>query len=567
MLSEGEDKRRPLWRRVATPVAVLILYCAISLSYWAGQWHWLATRFIGDGYDGLVFVWNPWWLSRCLAHWQNPYFCEMQYAPFGVPLIYHCLTIIPSLIVAGLWHFVAMPLALNIVVLSLCPIGGLCAYALARYVTKDTIAAIAGGVVFTLCPFMTSKLLGHFHVAWAALLPLYTLCLLRAIDERSRTRRAWLTLVTLVILFTNEHTLVFAANITVWCLLYRAVRNRQWRAELRLFAWMFKPLTLFGVVWAGVLAYYGLRYGALPSRLSGAPFAAEPLVFVLPLHVTSVWRKCFAPPDPLGWNLGQLEIAVYVGWLVFPMAVAGWWLRRKDPLVRFMGLLFLCAAVLALGTKLQWHREIIRLGGHSIRMPMSVYRFIPVLGTVGQAGRYMVIGYTAMAVCVASLIAAIRHRFGGRVALGAAVAAIAATCVDYAYRVPTCEPPPCVIGPGPGRVMDPRPGPTNSLYGQTLHGRELVGGYVSRTPTRLRKSLEAAPGLGWFFQRPDRRGTLPTPDEVNRGLQAWDIAYVCVDRDSPEATLLRACGLRLVAEKATDAVFAREPAGDVPTTR
>ncbi|HOW19690.1 MAG TPA: hypothetical protein PLC79_11685, partial [Phycisphaerae bacterium] len=191
-VAAGEAPWRKAWRTCATPVAVFVLYAAITAGFWAPAGSRFVHQFIGDGGDNFVFVWNPWWVARCLAEHRSPYFCELQYAPFGTPLVFHCLALIPTLVIAGLTKLLSLPLAYNLVAAGLSPVAGLCAYALANHVTRDRAAAVAGGVVFMLCPYMASKLLGHMNLSCAAFLPLYTLWLFRAVDEGGRAHLLWL---------------------------------------------------------------------------------------------------------------------------------------------------------------------------------------------------------------------------------------------------------------------------------------------------------------------------------------------------------------------------------------
>ena len=552
----GEAVWRKLCRTCGTPVAVFVLYAAITAGFWAPAGSRFVHQFIGDGGDNFVFVWNPWWVARCLAEHRSPYFCELQYAPFGTPLVFHCLALVPTLVIAGLTKLLSLPLAYNLVAAGLSPVAGLCAYALANYVTRDRAAAVAGGVVFMLCPYMASKLLGHMNLSCAAFLPLYTLWLFRAVDEGGRASRIGVTLSYLLILFSSEPTLVFAANVTVWYWLYRSIRTRRWHDEIARFARALAPAAVITAAWGAFLLRYAIRYNVVPARHGTLIDAPEPLNFLLPIHSMSVWREWLAPAGSLGMRLSNLELAVYLGWFVLPMAAAGLWLRRRDPRMRFLAIVLVCAVVLALGHKLQWHRQVVRVFDHALRLPMIFYRHITVLGAVGQCGRYMAIGYMAMAVGVAGLVAHIRQRTGHIGARAAGAIAVVLICIDYAHIAPTVEAPALVIPPGQGRVLDPRIEASHSLYCQTHHGRPLVGGYVSRPPTGLRERYEAMPGIGWFFQDPRRRGSPPPAADVQAGLRALDIRYVCVAPRSDDRRVLEAAGLRVVHEDALDATLA-----------
>ena len=247
----------------------------------------------------------------------------------ALSLTMHNIALVPTLAMIAVHSFLAMPLAYNLIVLSFFPVAGLSAFALARHVTGEYVGALVGGAMFMLCPFLTSKTLGHLNLMAAAFLPLYVLCLLRALDRPSRARRVWLTLVFVLIVFSNEHTLVFAANVTAWLWLFRAWHGRRFKAEASMFWRVLKPAVLFSLAWGAFLVYYAVRYGAVPYRTGGVSFCPEPLNFVLPLYPTSPWCEGVMPPGKLGWDMSTLEMAVYLGWLVFPLAVAGYCCLRR----------------------------------------------------------------------------------------------------------------------------------------------------------------------------------------------------------------------------------------------
>lgn len=548
------QQRRPR-RAVLRTAAAAIAYALIIGVCFAPALPTFSTRMIGDGGDNLQFAWNAWWTANAVTHGRNPYFCHLQFAPYGVPLVLHTLAPIPSLVIGLLTHGVGLIAAYNTVVLALFVLAGVGAFALARGLTHDSLGAFVGGAAFMLCPYMASKSLGHLNLLCAGLLPIYTFCLLRAIHDDARRWRWAILAVFVVMLFSNIHTTLFAANVTAWYFVYRGVRTRAWRDEFRRFRRALRPVAGVCAAWGAVIVYYAIRYGVAPDRFGNVAWCPEPRSFVLPLHRNSVWHDHVAPAGGLGWDLGSVELAVYVGWFVLPMAIAGLWMHRRDARVRLMAWLFVGALLLAPGQKLQWDRQIVHVAGATVYLPMGLYRYVPILGAVGQSGRYMVIAYMAMSVGVAAMLARIREPRSRPAFAAAAGLALALIATDYAFRPIATAPPACPIPPGAGRVLDPRIGNARSLYWQTIHRRPLVGGYVARVPDRIRDDYRAMPGLGWFFQKPERRGTPPAPDDVLAALRRLDVRYVTVDADGPEQALIRRCGLRMIDHTDHDATF------------
>jgi len=542
---------------VAAPLA-LITYAAVILAYFLPVMHRLASDYIGDGGDNWQFAWNAWWTGTSLCAGRNPFYCDMQFAPTGVPLVLHTLAPIPSLAVYLLSLALPTALAYNLVVITLYPLAGLTAFALARRCTGHTLAAFVGGLAFMLCPFLVSKSLGHFNLQAAALLPLFVLTLLNGLDlpRPTRRQRAAITAVFLLILFSNVHTLIFAANITVWLWLYRGLKSRNLRNQSRQFWRLLRPVAAISILWATFVLYYMIAYDLDPRPYRNPVFSPEPLNYILPLHGNSWWHNIARPEGQLGEVLSGIELAVYLGWLVFPLAIVGTIVGRKShPWLTPIAAISITALALSIGVKLQWHREIVTLFGHPIYMPMGLYRRIPILGSIGQAGRYLVITYMGMAVGIAALLAWIAARRGRTAGTIAALFVGIAICLDYGFRPLMIAPPKCPIPPGDGRVMDPRIGNPRSIYWQTFHGRPLVGGYIARVPGWIIDDYRNLEGIGIFFRNQPERAESIDAVAIRAGLDARHIEYITVATNSENARVLARVGLPVIHQTPWDTTF------------
>ena len=161
---------------------------------------------------------------------------------------------------------------------------------------------------------------------------------------------------------------------------------------------------------------------------------------------------------------------------------------------------------------------------------------------MGQAARYGVIVYLVMAVGVAHAVSWVRLRHGKRVGRVAAGITLAIIATDFAFRPTFSElPTPLQLSPaGPSRtrVLDPRLGSAETMYQQTLHGRPLVGGYISRPQQVLLEDYSRDRVLGWFF------GTQPAPNPtvlVTR-LRELGVGDVLLHPGDPRAKALEQAG-------------------------
>ncbi len=505
----------------------------------------LTTAFIGDGGDNWMFAWNGWWVGHAVAHGKDPLYCDMQLTPGGAPLVYHTLVLPASAAMAALQPLLGGALAFNVVVLALFPFAGVSMFALALRVLRSGPGAFVAGLVFMLCPFMSSKALGHVNLLCGGLAPLFMLCLIAAVHRPRRAATLALAVVAALTIATDLPLTAFIVNVALWYWLWHCRRGR-WRRHTLRFWRALLPTGVAGLAFAGVIVAYSLKYGARPELRSGVAYAPEPLCYVLPLQSASWWSARWAAG--FDWRLGNLELAVYLGWAVLPLAVAGWWLSRRQRRLRWSLWFFIAATVLSLGPKLLWEREIVRVGGWQVRLPFSVYRYLPVVGAVGQTGRYMVIGYMGLAVGAGALAAALARRRGSGAKCAITAAAALLVVADFGFTSVAVTAPPQPIEPGAGRVLDARFQAWHSgigLYYQMRHQRPLIGGYIARIPAGVLRDYAADPVLAWLFALAK---DAPAPDcaQLTDCLQRLDVRYVTVNAGSPQDALLESCGWRRV---------------------
>jgi hypothetical protein len=520
-------------------------YWVVTLGFYWPRLRELDEHIIGDGGDGLAFLWNIWWLKQSLLQGHNPYFTDMAFAPDGTPLIWHSLAVLPMSVIGLLDRWLPLVIAHNLVVMTAFPLAGLGAYLLCRHVTRDSVASFVGGLVFMLSPFLASKTLGHMNLLWGGLLAYFALALLAATEPGSSNRwgpRLGLALTSLAIVLSNMHTAIFAANVTFWTFLWRGRRSRRWRETTRDFARALWPTALATAPWAAIVVSYAWLYDWLPHTSSSAWFCPEPRSYLFPYTPTSLHSQWLRDQIDFWEMAGQIELAVYLGVLVFPLCVAGLVLRRREPLARWAALLLVAYLVLSLGPVLQHAREPIYIGPIKLYLPFALWRKLPLLGGIYQSGRYLLIVYAMMAIGLACGLAAMRERLAPwpRRIVVAAVAAL--VCLDFAFTPVLSELPEVPQLADAGAVLDPRMGSAHTMYYQTIHGRPLVGGYLARRPRHAVARYESTPGIAWLFARdPDPDIDLET---LLTGLHDYGVGVLLLAPDDPRSDTLARLGFR-----------------------
>lgn len=165
----------------------LVLLGALSV-----VWTWpLALHFRdhipGRPGDNFSFLWNLWWMRHALGNHALGFFhSNYLFSPFGVDLINHPHTALQGLISATLLSGLSIIEAENLYIVGSVFLNAAAAYALAYDITRERRLALLAGVAFGGSPYVAAHLLGHFDLLTAWVIPLFALCLRRALQSGSR---------------------------------------------------------------------------------------------------------------------------------------------------------------------------------------------------------------------------------------------------------------------------------------------------------------------------------------------------------------------------------------------
>lgn len=357
-----------------------------------------------------------------------------------------------------------------------------------RWTTRNP-ASIAAGFVLAWSPFLTSKF-GWLNLSYCGFLALFAAALIPALPLEGKPAGvrtiAILALATLALQFSGDVTVVFGANLVVVRLLACTIRQRSVREPLRQAIRAFTPATIALVPFILVLVASLPEYwGSMFRDATTYRFDPTPVNYLLPSPRWSMYHELLKPLA--NSDNRSADMSCYLGLLVFPMAVLGWYATRQRIETRFW------AGVAALFLILSFGPYMV-LNGTRILLPFAIWSRLPVLGSVGQSGRYTVLVYLAMAIGVAAWLSVRRKQY--LTALGA----ILVIAADFAF-VPTTIPLPPVppLSAASGAVMDVRIYTGETMYYQTKHGRPLVGGYLPRTPRSAREYYDRSPCVDWLM--------------------------------------------------------------------
>lgn len=161
-------------------VALLFFLCALVNTYPLIKN--IKTHQLGDGGDGLEFLWNLWWAKTSLVEEQQTiYHTDHIFYPNGVDLYLHSLSPLNGLISIPLQYIFSgnIILVYNILAISHFVLSGFSMFMLASHFSKSKFAAFIGGFIFAFCPYVMGHSLGHLNLLSIGFMPLFILFYLK----------------------------------------------------------------------------------------------------------------------------------------------------------------------------------------------------------------------------------------------------------------------------------------------------------------------------------------------------------------------------------------------------
>ena len=214
--------------------AALAAYVVLTLAFsWPLPLH-LGTHLTGPpGGDTGVYVWNQWVFRHELVdRHQLPLFTgEIFSLTRPANLSLHNYTIFQDLVALPLLGVFGVVTTFNVVYLLMVVLSGYAMFCLAWHVTGRPVESWLAGALFSWCPWLATRGIGHFSLVAAAPLPIFALLLLR-LEERGRLRDALALGATVCWAATTDpYYAVYCVMIACVYLAMRTVRVTRDRAQ------------------------------------------------------------------------------------------------------------------------------------------------------------------------------------------------------------------------------------------------------------------------------------------------------------------------------------------------
>ena len=528
-------------------------------------------------FDAWAFLWDLWWVKHSVLGLQNPYHTDLLLYPQGADLylsgqiLITGILSIPFQVITG-----NLILSWNLVALLSFALAGLGTYALSYRVTGNHFAGLLSGFIFALSPFMMMRLGGHWNIVGIWPIPFFMLFLLRFRDsgrvlDAAVTGFFWAILTLNWIEFAVDATLFMGIFFVYWTIVYLRRANREALRRLWLGGVVIAVVwfVLSGPVLLGTIRDVQDKDYVLPS--GDEVFSADVLTFITP---SPLWGPGTAPlaggPNPNHLPVGSIENTAYMGGMPLLLATVSLFTLRRNPHRALIWVItFFTFLILSLGPYLyiddSRHHSLFGLS-FSVPMPYQIFDRLPLVGNRRVPVRMVVFAMLALSILAGiglDLIMSTLRRRWRRLAV--VVAPALALVVLGVVWLEYWNPPVYVskhytpeifreigaedgdftvvhapLGRRNGFTISGHPagGATDSYY-QTIHGKQAIGGYISRTRTE---------GFAWFLEQPglhflacpttcgsnQPQGNDANVELVKKTFKDNKIRYVAVHRIGPD---------------------------------
>lgn len=454
-------------------------------------------RFFTDDSDGMLHVWNLWWVDQGITRpdlYPSIWHTYMVDWPFGVSLLGHTLVPVNGLMAAFLLRFLPMVEAHNIIVIFSFVMTGLTTYWLAYYFSRSTWGSLAAGYIFTFSTYHFAQYKGHLNLIALEWIPLFALCFYLLVYKPN----VWVAMAAALSLwlafFSDYYYLLYCLFLAGVIIIARMVEARSFLFFVKTeYAAPLAVFTLLSFFLIGQVIFPLLILNYQDPLLGGhdpAEFSLDlPSLFI----PGKLWR--FGELTKFYWqNLKSepVEMNIYPGWaLIFLIGYAVALRKKMNELELGQILMWLGAIVffvlMALGPRLQ-------VWGHITNIPMLyalMEKVVPFLTLTGVPVRMVMMAVLAGSVLASlSIRELIRGLPSRRFLLGGLLLLMVVETLPAPLITTTAEVPGYVEflagQPDDGGVLD-LAAPTQfiRLYYGTVHEKPLVFGSTSRIPTSL----------------------------------------------------------------------------------
>jgi hypothetical protein len=489
---------------------VILLYLLLTLIATFPAVKSLNTRFIGRG-DTLVNAWNLWWLRWAVTcKGQAPFHTSMLYHPDGVSLAYHTLNLFNGCLAILFQAVLGLNLiaTFNLISLLTFVASGLSMFVLVRSMTGSPTAGLVSSLIFTFSPYRVGRVsFGNLDLYSTQFIPLLVWFLTR-MNQTHRWRYVVGAAIALSLTGWCSLELGFGTGIlTVFLFILDLYGAKQLLERLKRW-FLFALLTC--VFMSPCILPMARDYASFQDQTdqfeASAWNSADLLGFFIPDNATQPLIKRVGS-GYIAREIDRMyatfygnpcEKTVFLGYSVLAMTVISLSVVRSTAMRRWF-LIAIIFFVLCLG-------PVLHIAGRSVLSPMPYALFfrLPLLKFGRSPSRLAIFLMLALAIIVGCGCAALERRWKWfkwvTILIGTLIFVefliiplrldSRAASIPAYYDLLAEEDQEVAILDIPIDLYGAQGPAAQYMLYQTVHQKPIVGGYISRTPTRLLRMLE-----------------------------------------------------------------------------
>jgi hypothetical protein len=504
----------------------------------------LSSKLIGNNVDNWIFYWNNWWIERAIAEGRSWFECPYIFYPHGINLVTHSHSFLNSLLAIAIKPLAGPMAAYNLVLLLGLWVGAMGMFLLAHEMTGRTLPALLSGFVFAFAPYHLSQALAHPHLGSIHWWPFYILFLRRTIQGHQVVNALWAGLFAALTLWSG---LQLAVLLALWTALYvgwHVLLRRATPRSLGLIALACVAALALSVPLLIPVARESRRLAEIAKFNEGTLSQTDLLAYLLP----PTYHPLLGPHTGKGYErFVTNQVAMpYLGYTVVGLTLAALLTRRKES--AFWAISSMIWIVLAAGSTLRLNGTLYT----GIPLPYRLVGQLFPISTIRAPDRFNLLVVPSLAVLAGLGAAYLAQKRRWLLVPLSLLIIFEYVCVP----VPTWDMLPSsaffeqmaqeetLYG-----IVDYPMGYTSSklcLYYQTLHGKPIVEGHISRYTADDYAFIASNSLLRTLYQVAERPVRLPedtfTGDPLRLGpalqeLRASGVRYILLHKPYADAAL------------------------------
>lgn len=460
------------------------------------------NKIAGHG-DAFWFLWDFWSFKKAVLNLSNPYYTTDIFYPTGVSLAFSDVSPFNAIISIPLQHFFGLIATYNLIWILTFILSGFGTFLLAKYLTNNTKASFLSGLIFMFCPYHFAHALGHMNLTSIEWIPFYVLFLIKITRENKKTNALYAAFFLVLIAMTSNYYLIYMCSFTLLYLIYYGLVDKS--LINKDFIKNFLIMTISFVVGFSPFLYIMSKEMLLSKSdymYQGGfeIYSADLLAFFTPTIFHPIFKD-LASPINSNFTGNIAEFTVFAGYTVLILSIIAI-LKIKTKEIKFWALSAITFFILCLGPILHVNGVTnFSLGGHffNIPLPYQILMHIPVFSMARVPSRWDVLVMLSLAILAGHglnlILGIIKSKSPCKSGKESVIFIIISCLVLFEFLAVPFQPfqmssaeVPAIYRLLANETDDyailevPESAVAYYMYFQTIHGKKLVNGYVSRTP-------------------------------------------------------------------------------------